>query len=293
MTSAAGAEHELPGTQQAKRFRPRFHYELLSCGMQGHELFGTDVAELRLEDALVARDDGERTRWHRCVRCDSWLPLPAPAEPTREHLPPRSELELPLRGKALRDKFVLRVIAVDRALHFLILTLLAVAVFLFATNEVKLRGPFYKVLADVQGGLGGPQQNNQHGFFHSLDRLFSVNSGTLQKIGFVIVAYALLEGTEAIGLWFQKRWAEYLTFIATAVLVPAEVYELTHRLSPLKIITLIINLAVVVYLLFAKRLFGLRGGGAAEQAERERDVGWEALERTAPGAGRPVAAAAS
>ena len=42
------------------------------------------------------------------------------------------------------------------------------------------------------------------------------------------------------------------------------------------------NIAIALYLLFAKRLFGLRGGGAAEERERKRDVGWEALERTAP-----------
>ena len=33
---------------------------------------------------------------------------------------------MPLRGKALRDKVVLRLIAVDRALHFLVLGLLGV-----------------------------------------------------------------------------------------------------------------------------------------------------------------------
>ena len=43
-----------------------------------------------------------------------------------------------------------------------------------------------------------------------------------------------------------------------------------------------INVAVVAYLLLAKRLFGLRGGVAAEERERAADVGWEALERTAP-----------
>ena len=80
----------------------------------------------------------------------------------------------------------------------------------------------------------------------------------------------------------MKRWAEYLTFVATAVLLLPEVYELTHRVSALKLLTLLINLAVVVYLLFAKRLFGLRGGARADEAERERDSGWEALERTLP-----------
>jgi hypothetical protein len=48
--------------------------------------------------------------------------------------------------------------------------------------------------------------------------------------------------------------------------------------SPLKIFALILNTAVVAYLLYAKRLFGMRGGARAEEALRERDVGWQALE---------------
>ena len=54
----------------------------------------------------------------------------------------------------------------------------------------------------------------------------------------------------------------------------------------------VINVAVVIYLLFAKRLFGLRGGAAADAAEGEIDQGWEALERTAPPPA-PAPAAAS
>jgi uncharacterized membrane protein (DUF2068 family) len=98
----------------------------------------------------------------------------------------------------------------------------------------------------------------------------------------------VLEGAEAVGLWYQKRWAEYLTFIATTLLLPLEIYELSHRVSPFKIVTLIINLAVVVYLLYAKRLFGLRGGERAEQEERQRDSGWDALERATPGFDVPM-----
>lgn len=54
------------------------------------------------------------------------------------------------------------------------------------------------------------------------------------------------------------------------------------RILPLKIITIVINVAVVAYLLWAKRLFGLRGGVAAEHRERSREVGWPALERSSP-----------
>jgi hypothetical protein len=48
-----------------------------------------------------------------------------------------------------------------------------------------------------------------------------------------------------------------------------------------------VNVAVVLYLLFAKRLFGIRGGAAAEHAQREHDTGWQALERATPWLAHP------
>ncbi|MFL5885601.1 MAG: DUF2127 domain-containing protein, partial [Thermoleophilaceae bacterium] len=142
---------------------------------------------------------------------------------------------------------------------------------------------FVRVVTDLQSGVGGgPVQTSKVGIVHELDRLFSLKSSTLHLFAAAVLAYALLEGIEAIGLWYQKRWAEYLTFVATTVFLPLEVYELAHKVSPLKIFAFVVNLAIVVYLLVAKRLFGIRGGGAAEEAERERDVGWDAIERASP-----------
>ncbi|HVP74894.1 MAG TPA: DUF2127 domain-containing protein [Gaiellaceae bacterium] len=274
--------HSPPGTQKPRRFRPRFHWELLVCGVEGHELIGTDAAHLRPEDAIVAREE-DGIRWYRCVRCDSWLPLPPPASPRRELPVQRDEIELPLRGKALRDKVVLRLIAIDRAIHFVVLGLLAVAVFLFAGHEVRVRDVFYRVVNAVQGGNASPAHPARGGFLHTLEHLFTLKSSTLYAVAAAAAVYAVLEGVEAVGLWYQRRWAEYLTFIATLGFLPYEIYELTRTVTALKVVALAINLAIALYLLRAKRLFGLRGGAAADAAERARDVGWEALARTAPG----------
>lgn len=278
--------HLPPGTQKPRRLRPRFHWELLVCGIRGHELIGTDAAHLRAEDEIVAREDGA-VRWHRCVRCDSWIPLPPPSAPSRETPPPLDQIEIPLRGKALRDRVVLRVIAIDRAIHFVVLTILAVSVLLFATHEVRLRHVFYRIVNAVQGASGGPTHRTHAGFLHSLQHIFTLSSTTLYAVAAAAAAYAILEGTEAVGLWLQKRWAEYLTFVATIVFLPYEVWELARTVSPFKVLALVINLAVAVYLLFAKRLFGLRGGAEAEERERARDSGWQAIRRTAPPSAPP------
>jgi uncharacterized membrane protein (DUF2068 family) len=272
----------VPGVdgQTTRRFVPRFHWELLVCGLSGHELVGLDARTLRPEDAPVARVvDG--VRWHRCLRCDSWLPLPPPAAPARDAPPPRDEIELPLRGRPLRDRIVLRLIAVDRALHFVGLVLLAVAILLFAANRADLRDVVLRVVADVTGesANGGAAS---HGITHRIDELFSLRTSRLHLFAAVALVYAAVEGLEAVGLWYGKRWAEYLTLIVTASLLPVEVYELAHHATPFKVIALVLNVAVVVYLLYAKRLFGLRGGAAAEEELRARDVGWGALEASAP-----------
>jgi uncharacterized membrane protein (DUF2068 family) len=275
------SEHTPPGTQRPSRFRPRLHWELLSCSFGGHELVGADAAKLRAQDALFAREDAAGTRWYRCLRCDSWLALAAPEHPVREHPPSREEIELPLRGKPLRDKVVLRLIAIDRAFHFVVLVALGALVLIFAADRNTLRQTFYKVITDLQGGVAA-SQTHTHGFWHEIDTAFTTSSSHLHLVGTVLLVYGAVEGIEAIGLWYQRRWAEYLTFVVTASLLPLEIYELSNRATVFKAIAFVVNVAVVVYLLRAKRLFGVRGGVAAEQAESALDQGWEALERTAP-----------
>ncbi|HUZ29538.1 MAG TPA: DUF2127 domain-containing protein [Solirubrobacteraceae bacterium] len=269
--------------------RRKINWELVTCGVRGHVLVGTDARMLRDEHASFARELAG-LRWHRCLRCDTWTPVPPPADPAREHPPDRLEIQIPERGKALRDKIVLRVIAVDRVIHFVVLGLLGIAVLFVARHETSLRGDFYRVVADLQRGVGGgPVQNTpQHGVLHELAKLFALRAGALTRAGLIILAYGILEGVEAVGLWFAKRWAEYLTLVATTILLPLEVYELINGATALKVIGFIINLAIVIYLLFAKRLFGLRGGGKAELAERAAEMSWEHIERTSPPEPAPV-----
>jgi uncharacterized membrane protein (DUF2068 family) len=277
-----------PGTERPRRYRPKLRYELIDCGLHGHELLGLDAARLRDEDSTFAREAGG-LRWYRCLRCDSWVALSPPRQPTAQYPPRREEVVLPLRGRPLRDRYVLRLIALDRVLHFLVLAILAVALFLFAHDRAMLNADFTRIVKDLQGGLGGPVNNSNHGIVHDLRRLFTISTTNLYLVAAGVAAYAVLEGTEAVGLWLGRRWAEYLTFVATAVFVPFEIRELTRGVSWLKLLTLVINLLIVIYLLLAKRLFGLRGGGKAERAERERDTGWAAIERATPGPAVPTA----
>jgi uncharacterized membrane protein (DUF2068 family) len=270
-----------PGTI-TRRFRPKFHYELIVCGLRGHVLVGTDAETIRPQDGAVARSYGG-VRFFRCLRCDAWVSLPPPAAPRRAVVPSREQIVLPTRGRALRDKIVLRLIAVDRALHFLILGALAALAFLLASHRAEI----VRLVNRLNQLFFGTQSNGKahaSGLTHELERLLTLNVTTFRLIGVAAAAYALLEGTEAVGLWLQRRWAEYLTFVATGLFVPYELYELADKVTAVRVGAFAINLAILLYLLVAKRLFGLRGGGAADEAARAADSGWDAFDRLTPGA---------
>src|SRR3954467_7015297 len=152
MVVMADSSRDLPGVRERpRRFVPRFHWELLACGTAGHALEGTDAREVREQDAVFVRE-ARGVRWYRCLRCDSWLPLPPPETAERDYPPERSAIELPLRGRPLRDKIVLRLIAVNRAIHFVVLGLLAIAILVFAANREDVHAKVVKVVADLSGG---------------------------------------------------------------------------------------------------------------------------------------------
>ncbi len=283
---AAAAHRPAPGSEAPRRFVPKLRYELIACGLHGHEIVGTDAAELRPKDAVFARElDG--LRWYRCLRCDAWVALAPPQSPTRRFPPDPEEIALPLRGKPLRDRFVLRAIAVERSLHLIVLVALDVAIFLFAAHRRSLKSAYTRILADLQGSLGGPLNNSKHGWLSDLNHLFAISTKELLLIGLGLAAYCAVLLLEMIGLWWGRRWAEYLTFVEAAVLVPFEIYELTNGVTALKVIGLVLNVAILLYLAIAHRLFGVRGGRRAEEADLERDRGWPAILASTPGAPEP------
>jgi uncharacterized membrane protein (DUF2068 family) len=82
-----------------------------------------------------------------------------------------------------------------------------------------------------------------------IERVTALPHQRIRDLGIVSLIYAGLFITEGIGLWMLKRWAEWFTVIITASLVPVEVYEIVQRTTALRILILLINIAVVVYLL--------------------------------------------
>jgi uncharacterized membrane protein (DUF2068 family) len=86
-------------------------------------------------------------------------------------------------------------------------------------------------------------------FVHGLlTRIFRVSPNQLKALGAGTFVYAGLLLTEGTGLLLRKRWAEYFTIITTGALIPLELYEMSRHFTVGKVIVLIVNVAIVVYL---------------------------------------------
>ncbi|MBN3895070.1 MAG: DUF2127 domain-containing protein [Nostoc sp. NOS(2021)] len=81
-----------------------------------------------------------------------------------------------------------------------------------------------------------------------LNKVLNLNPRTLAFSGIGAGVYAIVTTIEAVGLWYEKRWAHVLVLVLVGISIPPEIYELIRGFSPLKILILVLNLAVFGYL---------------------------------------------
>jgi uncharacterized membrane protein (DUF2068 family) len=86
-----------------------------------------------------------------------------------------------------------------------------------------------------------------------LEKLGMVDDRKLKALSVGTFFYSALFLTEGVGLALRKRWAEYLTIISTASLLPLEIYEIAKRVDAARIVVLLANIAIVVYLVIEVR----------------------------------------
>jgi uncharacterized membrane protein (DUF2068 family) len=89
---------------------------------------------------------------------------------------------------------------------------------------------------------------NNHYFRRLLEKFLTLDDRKLRELSVGTFFYSALQLTEGTGLLLRKPWAEYFTIIVTSSFLPLEVYELTKRISAPRIIVLLLNVAVVAYL---------------------------------------------
>ena len=237
-------------------------FALRSCGLRGHATFAPDEPELR--DRLRA-DTPVGEAW-RCLRCETFV-----VGPPRGRGPAGTAPEIP-RGRLLRDRLIMRLLAVERVIRATIFMLLAIGVAQVRGSQERLQQSFERelpLIRPLDNQIGWNPDNSK--LIRHIEQAFSLSSTTLTWIAIALAGYALIELVEAVGLWLMRRWGEYLAVIATCVFLPLEVYELTEKVTAFRLGALLINVAAVVWLLWSKRLFGLNGGGEAYRAEHSAE----------------------
>lgn len=72
----------------------------------------------------------------------------------------------------------------------------------------------------------------------------------VHELAVAAFAYAALFTTEGIGLLLGKRWAEWLTIVATTSFIPFEIVETIRKATAMRIGFIVVNFAIVVYLVW-------------------------------------------
>lgn len=149
-------------------------------------------------------------------------------------------MEQPIQATAHQDR-LLPWIAAERS--FRALVLLAVGIVLLSHPHTDWAGEISRLARDL--GL----DPNDNWIQRIVAKVKKVSANEDLVLGAVAIGYGALEGTEAYGLWRRRRWGEWLTVVATALLLIPEAWELTKSVSALKLAGLLLNLLVVAYLL--------------------------------------------
>ena len=89
-------------------------------------------------------------------------------------------------------------------------------------------------------------------FTQSAGKLTTTKETALALTAF---GYAALMGTEGVALHLRKVWARWFTIIATSSLIPVEIYEISREVHPIRVLVLVANIGIVVYLWQRKEMF--------------------------------------
>jgi uncharacterized membrane protein (DUF2068 family) len=159
----------------------------------------------------------------------------------------------------------IRLITIER---FIKATVLIVGGILLAV--LSTRTDMHRLAQDLQTQLNLTPGRGWLGtlYKNTVAKWGKLSTGKQVAIGVGAVLYGALEALEGVGLLLRRRWAEYLVLIATAVFLPIEIDEIIRRPTVFKVGALLINLLIIGYLIWRKRLFLERPGHmVADQTE--------------------------
>jgi len=141
-----------------------------------------------------------------------------------------------------RDNGLLRLIAIFKLVKAIALIAVGVGA-LHWLHDGSAADSITHLMAKVGFAPGGRYLD------HFLARMVNLPPKDFRELGIGSFVYAGLFLTEGIGLWLRKHWAEWFTAIITGSLVPLEIFEIHHHPTVAKVIVLLLNVAIVGYLI--------------------------------------------
>ncbi len=173
------------------------------------------------------------------------IPLAKPQKPAINRAMPMAHDHRSAEGVKLHHHKTLLIIAIFKWVKGGLLILLAFGLFKLLHHDVGA------LLESLANKLRVDPDNRYLGA--ALAKLDLLDDGKLEKLSGITLAYGVLLLTEGTGLYYEKRWAEILTVIATACFIPLELYELFIAVSPVKCVLLGMNGGIVMILVVTLR----------------------------------------
>jgi uncharacterized membrane protein (DUF2068 family) len=149
-----------------------------------------------------------------------------------------------LPGMALKSDRVVALIGIFKLIKAALLIALGIAGLAAVPSDLAHRARHAIAWMGISPG--------RHTLSHLLGKLGSFDGGTARKLAVASLCYAAIFLVEGIGLLSKQRWAEWLTVGVTASFIPIEIYEAVEHFGPGKIVALILNFAILIYLVWRR-----------------------------------------
>jgi uncharacterized membrane protein (DUF2068 family) len=245
-------------------------WSLYRCGRVGHITYAPDEPHLREH---IRAQTAVAELW-RCLRCGTYVTGAAHASG------PAAGAPAVKRGKQIRGDLILKLFAIERAIRVVIFGALAFGIWRYASSHsiaqaIKKDIPIVRTFAKQLGFT------LNHALLDKIQSLLHVSASNLRLLAAGVSALAIVSAIEAFALWQAKRWGEYFAMIVTSLGLPFEVYELSKSVTVTKGILFALNILLVAYLVYSRRLFGARGGKEAYEARLRAESVLDEAERAA------------
>ena len=245
-------------------------WSLYRCGRVGHVTYAPDEHHLRHH---MRGETGAAELW-QCLRCGSYVT----GEP--HGTGPAADAPAIRRGKEIRGDLILKLFAIERGIRFIIFGAVAYGIWRFA-NSRSIAEAINKDIPLVREFAKQLGFTLNHALLEKIQSLLHFSSSNLKLLALGVTGLAIVSGIEAFALWQAKRWGEYFAMIVTSLGLPFEIYELSKAVTITKIILFVLNLLLVGYLVYSRRLFGARGGKEAYEARLRADSILDEAEKAA------------